>query len=60
MTRTEAAKAGERFFTASKACKHDGNLLRYVVSGHCVTCSKRRGAQQNAAIRAALEAAKAG
>ena len=58
MTRTQAAQAGERFFT-SKPCTHDGDTRRYTASSHCVTCSKRKGAEQYAAIRAALRAAKA-
>ena len=58
MTRTEAARAGERFFT-SRPCRHDGDTRRYVASYHCVTCSKRRGEAQQKAIRAALAAAKA-
>lgn len=55
--REEAAAKGERFFT-SKPCKRDGDTRRYTASSHCVTCSKRRGADQAQKIAALIAAAK--
>ena len=57
MTRTEAAKAGERFFTA-KPCKRDGDTRRYTANRGCPTCAKASSAAENSEIRALIAEAR--
>ena len=55
--RLTAANAGEPIYTL-KPCRHDGDVRRYTANGLCVTCCRRRAAEQNRQIRAAIEAGK--
>ncbi len=59
MNRLEAAAAGERFYTARKPCKRDGDTQRYTAAAQCVTCSKRRSAEVAAKVAGLIKGAKA-
>ena len=49
--RLAAAERGDKFFQPPEPCNKCGDDTRYVASNQCVTCSKRRAAENTRAFR---------